>query len=331
MEGPMVDTKDTAIKNETTGGIDLGFRAHDFGRFPTMEALVDEVSSFRDGACLHFAPYKALEDVPRPLAPEWAEKTASSLGGSRIAILGCYINPVHPDPTKREQALESFENCLAIASLLSNPNIPADVPIVATETGSLDPRNVRCDENWKEPNIASFLKTMERLLKKAEENNVTMAIEAVADKNTIDTPERMLMVMETFKSPNLRVLFDAVNILPIHGTGNLGAPGSEASMIGFFDEAVAMLAPYICALHVKDFVWTDASNEFPYARGPVKKGDVPAGEGLMPWNELFRIYRRYGVDGNPMTMENFNPKTLGRSIDYIEKSYSESCFTPSRL
>ena len=100
--------------------IDLGFRAHDFGRFPYMSALVDTVTAFRKDACLHFAPYKALDDAPRPLSTSWADAIASCLKDTRIAILGCYINPVHPDPCKKEQALQSFENCLEIAPFLAN-------------------------------------------------------------------------------------------------------------------------------------------------------------------------------------------------------------------
>lgn len=305
--------------------INLGFRAHDFGRFPSMSALVDTVTAFKEDACLHFAPYKALDDAPRPLSPIWADAVASCLKDTRIAILGCYINPVHPDHSKKEQALQSFENCLEIAPLLANrkgctKERPMDggrlLPIVATETGSLDPRNIRNEDNWKQPNISDFLKTMERLLKKAEENNVIMAIEAVADKNTIDTPQRMLMVMETFKSPHLRVLFDAVNILPIHGPGT--------SYHSYFDEAVSMLSPYICAMHLKDFVWAEKNEKYPYAKGPVKKGDVPIGEGLMPWKDLFGIYRRCGVDNVPMTLENFNPATLERSIQYVANCFENS-------
>lgn len=305
--------------------IDLGFRAHDFGRFSSMSALVDTVTAFRKDACLHFAPYKALDDAPRPLSTSWADAIASCLKDTRIAILGCYINPVHPDPCKKKQALQSFENCLEIAPFLANHkansgcskgcsiNEDRPFPIVATETGSLDPRNIRTEKNWEPSNIKDFLKTMERLLKKAEENNVTMAIEAVADKNTIDTPQRMLMIMETFKSPHLRVLFDAVNILPIHGP--------STSLHSYFDEAVAMLSPYICAMHIKDFVWTEKNEKYPYAKGPVKKGDVPVGEGLMPWKDLFGIYRRYGVDKVPMTLENFNPMTLAKSIQYVEDCF----------
>ena len=291
--------------------LDLGFRTHDFGRkFGCAQEIADLASSFRENACLHFAPYKALDNAPRPMTPEWAESVRKDLAtrNVRVAILGCYINPVHPDPDALETELSKFENGIEVADSLG-------AGLVATETGSLDPRNIRCEETWTDRNWARFLKIIERLLDKAVKNNVVMAIEAVADKNTVDTPERMFRVMETFKSPNLRCLFDAVNIMPIKGIDDF---------YGWYDEAVAMLAPYISAMHLKDFVWADSMPNYPYATGPVKKGNIAIGEGLMPWKTIFGIYKKYKVDNVPMTLENFNPETLPRSLEYIEKTYAEA-------
>lgn len=287
-----------------TNMLDLGFRAHDFGKFTKTENLAETVSSFLSPACLHFAPYKVLPQTVKPLTCEWAENTAKVFTkyNIRTAILGVYINPVHPDDSKREEELKAFENGIEVAHSLGNP-------IVATETGSLNVKNIRCEETWSEKNFTLFLKNVERLLKKAEENKVVMALEAVADKNTIDTPQRMLNVMETFKSPNLRVLFDAVNILPIHGVENY---------FSYYDNAVAMLSPYISCMHIKDFVFKDSNDEFPFAKGPVKKGTIPAGEGIMPWPVIFGIYKKYNLLEVPMTMENFNPDTLSQSINYVK-------------
>ncbi len=291
--------------------LDLGFRSHDFGRkFPTADELGSVASSYRSPCCLHFAPYKVFDDAPKPMTELWAQQTKEALAkhNVRVAILGCYVNPVHPDPEALERELSKFENGIEVANALG-------ASLVATETGSLNPKNVRCEESWTDANWSRFLKIIERLLNKAVKNNVTMAIEAVADKNTVDDPVRMLKVMETFKSPNLRVLFDAVNILPIHGVDDYRA---------YFDEAVGMLAPYIRAMHLKDFVWADSLNEFPFAQGPVKKGTIPIGEGLMPWKTIFGIYKKYGVDKVPMTLENYNPQTLARSLEFVERSYEEA-------
>ena len=291
--------------------LDLGFRTHDFGRkFDDAEQIGQVAASYRKNACLHFAPYKVLDDAPRPMNAKWAYDTRKALNtsGVRVAVLGCYVNPVHPDPEMLEQELQKFENGLDVADSLG-------AAMVATETGSLDPRNVRCEETWTDRNWARFLTIVERLLKKAEKNNVVMALEAVADKNTIDTPERMFKVMETFKSPNLRCLFDAVNIMPIKGVDDF---------YSWYDEAVGMLAPYIRAMHLKDYVWTDSNANYPYATGPMKKGNIAIGEGLFPWKTVFGIYKKYGVDSVPMTLENFRPETLAQSLEYVETTYAEA-------
>ena len=291
--------------------LDLGFRTHDFGRkFRDADEIGSLASSFRKNACLHFAPYKAFDDAPRPLTQQWAAETKSALSahGVRVAILGCYINPVHPDPDALEKELAKFENGIDVANALG-------AGLVATETGSLDARNIRCEDTWTDRNWSRFLKIIERLLTRAVKNDVVMAIEAVADKNTVDTPERMFRVMETFKSPNLRCLFDAVNIMPIKGVDDFGS---------WYDEALSMLAPYISAMHLKDYVWADFMPNYPYATPPVKKGNIAIGEGLFPWKTVFGLYRKYGLTDLPMTLENFNPATLERSLDYIEKTWAEA-------
>lgn len=284
--------------------LNLGFRAHDFGKFDSAHKLAETASSFRSPNCLHFAPYKVLSEVPKPLTCDWAYETSNQLSVKKvsIAILGCYINPMHPDSDRQETELKSFENGIDIAHCLGNP-------VVATETGSLNASNVRCEETYTEKSFSHFLSNIERLLNHSVKNNVVMAIEAVADKNTIDTPQRMMKVMETFKSPNLRVLFDAVNILPIHGVSDYTA---------WYDEALDMLSPYICAMHIKDFNWVDTSKEFPFSTGPVKNGNLPVGEGLFPWKDIMKLYKKYNLLEVPMTLENFNPNTLFQSLTYIE-------------
>ncbi len=291
----------------------LGLRAHDLIKNATTEELAAAVNNYDRTLCLHFAPYKALADVPRPLTEDWAEKTHRVLQKASIdiAILGCYINPAHPDPEKAEAELSVFENGIEMAPLLG-------MPIVATETGSRDPKNVRCEDTWSEKNFSVFLKNVERLLKKAEKTGVTMALEAVADKNTIDNASRMLRVMETFKSPHLRVLFDAVNIMPIHKIDDYKT---------YYDETVCMLKDYISAMHIKDFEWVSSNKEFPYANpadGLVKNGNLPVGFGLMDWKMLFGIYKKYNVTNVPMTLENYKPETLKQSLKYVERCFEEA-------
>lgn len=291
--------------------LNLGFRTHDFGRkFQNADQIGQLASSYRKNACLHFAPYKVLDNAPKPMTEEWAASVKNDLAahGVSVAVLGCYINPVHPDPDTLETELRKFENGIEVANALG-------AGLVATETGSLDPRNIRCEDTWSDKNWTRFLNIIERLLNCAVKHNVTMAIEAVADKNTIDTPKRMFSVMETFKSPNLRCLFDAVNIMPIKGVDN---------WYTYYDQAVSMLAPYIRAMHLKDFIWTDHLNEYPLATGPVKKGNIPIGQGLMPWDIIFGLYKKYHVDTVPMTLENFNPETLAQSLSFIETTYSKA-------
>ncbi len=289
---------------------DIGFRGHDFGKMASVADLAQKAKDSLENSCIQFAPKKVLASVPDILTQEWAVECAKSFSEKniRVAVLGCYINPVHPDEEKMEAELQRFENNLSIAPYLN-------ARIVATETGSRNANNTHNPENWTEKTFSLFVNNLERLLKKAIEKKTILAIEAVAYKNTIDNAERMLRVMEIFKHPNLRVLFDAVNILPVKGVDNMHT---------FYDETVSMLAPYICALHVKDYVWQEKDKQIPELEGPFKLGEIPVGEGLMPWTDIFSLYKKYKCDKVPMLLENFNPETLQNSIRYVKECYAKS-------
>ena len=56
----------------------------------------------------------------------------------------------------------------------------------------------------------------------------------------------------------------------------------------------------------------------------MKKGNIAIGEGLFPWKTVFGIYKKYGVDNVPMTLENFRPDTLRQSLEFIERTYAEA-------
>lgn len=78
---------------------EVGYRAHDFGSFGSASALGERIESIRKG-CIQLALNKVI-----PSAKPWEEWDEEYISGIRddllkhgvwVAMIGCYINPVHP-------------------------------------------------------------------------------------------------------------------------------------------------------------------------------------------------------------------------------------------
>ena len=63
------------------------------------------------------------------------------------------------------------------------------------------------------PDLSQVIVTAE-LVKEAEKFGIIVGIEPVADKNTINTPQKMKKLLDIIDSNNLQIVFDPVNIIP---------------------------------------------------------------------------------------------------------------------
>ena len=93
----------TARMNDTLQPMRLGVRAHDFGRLPAGE-LASPVAA-HGFTSVQLALNKAIAGLdlkPGDLNPGLAFEIGQAFRrcGIQIAVLGCYINPLHPDPAR---------------------------------------------------------------------------------------------------------------------------------------------------------------------------------------------------------------------------------------
>lgn len=267
--------------------LQIGLRAHDYGK-KSAEELADTLSVFSP-ASIQLALAKAFSDppvVPGGLSPGYARRIGNIFARKNIAIavLGCYINPVHPDPDQRENMLRRFEDHLRFARDFG-------CSMVGTETGSCNP-----DCSWhpdtEKPEIFElFCASIERLLNTAEKCGSIVAVEAVARQHTISTIELMAKLLNRFKSPALKVIYDPVNLLPVEG---LSEPQAA-----FFERAFEAFGDHIVVVHAKDF----------RMEGGKKRGDLPAGTGELDYPALLNLLMRKkpGID---ILLENSSPDTV---------------------
>lgn len=185
-----------------------GIRAHDLGRF-SAAGLARRVRA--EGLdCVQLALGKAINGVdPRPgyLNPKMAAEIGSAFtrAGVRIEVLGCYINPIHPDAPTRRVLLEFFKEHLRHARGFG-------CNIVALESGSWNADQSPHPANAGEAAYQDLLGSMGELVAEAERCGVVVGIEGVT-RHVLSTPERMRRLLDEIPSSHLQVVFDPVNLI----------------------------------------------------------------------------------------------------------------------
>jgi sugar phosphate isomerase/epimerase len=218
----------------------IGCRAHDFGRRPAEElAAVIAACGF---TCVQLAPAKALPGVEwrkGALTPEVAARAASAFHarGIEIAVLGCYVNPVHPDPAMRRELLSLFKEHLQAARDFG-------CGLVALETGSVNADYSPNPANRGEAAFEEAVRSFAELAEAAERAGVAVGVEAVSS-HIVSTPAKLRRLFDRVGSPRLRAVFDPVNLLDAE---------NWARQAEVYREALALFGDRIAVLHLKDFV-----------------------------------------------------------------------------
>jgi sugar phosphate isomerase/epimerase len=276
--------------------IRIGLRAHDYGRLPPVE-LAQTVAAYGVDS-IQLALSKALSCPPGAgsLSPGYARSLRKTFEekGLAVAVLGCYINPVHPDKDERERSLKLFEEHLRFCRDFG-------CSLVGTETGSCNPDCSWHPDTKKRETFDMLCSSVERLLKTAEKCGSMVGIEGVADRHTLSSIELMERLIERLPSPALAVIYDPVNLIPESGLSR----GQE----DFFREALDALGNRIAAVHLKDFKMKDGK----------KIGYLPAGTGELDWPCLIKLLmeKKPGVD---FLLENSGPMTGRECIAFLRET-----------
>jgi sugar phosphate isomerase/epimerase len=288
--------------------ITIGVRAHDFGTLPP-DRLAAEVA-IPGVSCIQLALSKAVSGVekdPAKLGPEGARaiRDEFSRRGVSVAVLGCYINPVHPDPTSREAALRRFEDHLRAAADFG-------CRIVGTETGSIEPDCSFHPDTAKESTYLTLREGVRRLAKAAESTGpggAIVGVEAVSHVHTISSAALMERLLKEVDSSAVGVIFDPVNLVP---------PTGVRSQDDFLDECFAAFGSRIVAIHAKDFRMEEG------CCGLRKVHPLPAGTGEMDWTGVFRRLRASGKESVPVLLENAGPADAPGAIASLRDAWERS-------
>lgn len=281
--------------------LQFGLRAHDFGRF-SAPILAEKIAAFSP-ASVQLALAKALPGIPETpgfLSPGLARHVRNAFAGHNIAIavLGCYINPVHPDPETRETQLRRFEEHLRFARDFG-------CAVVGTETGSLNPDCSYHPGTESRETFDTLCASIERLTLAAERCGSIVGIEPVADQHTLSSIEKTQALLQRIDSPALGIIYDPVNLIP-----QAGFAGSQTD---FFQRAFDAFGDRIVAVHAKDFCFENGR----------KTGDLPAGTGDLDYAALFSLLqaRKPLID---VLLENTSPATACASLAFLAGAAKET-------
>jgi sugar phosphate isomerase/epimerase len=213
--------------------------------------------------------------------------------GVRIAVLGCYVNLVHPDPAERRQLLARFKEHLRFARDFG-------CSVVATETASLNADWSPHPDNGGETAFRTAIESIGELVAVAEKFGVFVCIEGVAH-HVMSTPQRLRRMLDTITSPNLQVLFDPVNLL---------SKDNWQEQDRVIRESFDLFGDRIVIVHAKDFK----------LEAGVPKPEV-IGRGRFDFALLASLLkaRKSGID---VLLEETTPATIDESIAHVRRMFA---------
>jgi len=282
--------------------LQIGIRLHDVNTAcaPEMQTLEARAKTAREEGfcCVHLAPQKVMKGI------EFEENAFTEGLGHYfrrvfgreemdIAVLGCYMNLATPDKTQLDVFQRRYLGSIRTAAA-------AGCGMVGTETGTPNreykpDRMTRSDEA-----LNTFIRNLAPVVECAEKYGVTLAIEPVL-KHIVYDASRAVQVIKSIQSPNLRIIFDPVNLL---GNENV----DRRSRV--IEEAIDLLFNDIAMVHIKDYV-----------RGEKDLVSVAAGQGEMDYREILHFLKRW-KPYIQATLENTSNENAVESRKLIQEIYN---------
>lgn len=224
--------------------IRFGTLAHTVGCLP-LHSLTAALQAYNI-SFVQLALSKAIQDIDTStgkLSPGLANYIGEQFdkAGIRIGVLGCYINPIHPDPVVRRIEINRFKEHLRYARSFG-------APMVATETGLLDTYKELDPYRYEEIGWETLKATVEELAEEAEKWGVFLGLEGVST-HTLSTPEKMQHMLDEVPSSSIGVVFDPVNWI-----------GDQVHLQDeIVENAFRLFGDRIILAHLKDIYYTDGA------------------------------------------------------------------------
>lgn len=209
---------------------------------------------------------------------------------SMAAVSGT-CNLIHPDAARREADLANLQSLVRACGQLGTG-------VVTLCTGTRDPVDMwrRHPDNDSAAAWRELVSSLERLLPVAQECRVVLGVEP-EPANVVASAPTARKLLDEMKSPWLRIVFDAANLLQPHP-----APAHERIL----REAAGLLGPEIVLAHAKDL-----------APGPPVR-PVPAGRGIVDYGLYLSLLEQAGFDG-PLVLHSLGEAEVPPAIAHLQR------------
>ena len=282
--------------------IQIGIRLHDVNSEApaALQTLESRAAKAREEGftCVHLALAKCVKGVSFDDAALTEGLAAYVRRVFReksldVAVLGCYLNLAHPDPEKIREFQSRYYGHLRVAAL-------AGIGMVGTETGAPNAAYKLDANTHTDEALYTLMTNLAPVVERAEHWGVTLAIEPVWN-HIVYNADRALTVIRGLGSPNLRIIFDPVNLLSAENLDR------REQVIG---ETMDKLCDHIAMVHIKD-----------YRREGDSLKSVAAGTGEMDYGAIlgFLKARKPFIQA---TLENTSNENAVASRRLIEERYA---------
>jgi L-ribulose-5-phosphate 3-epimerase len=276
----------------------IGIRAHDIENH-SIEQVAIEVAN-KGLTSVQLALSKSLKNINTglgSLSPGFAHTIGSVFQKKdiKIAVLGCYINMIHPDQQERRKGLERFKEHIRFARDFG-------CSIVGTETGNVQAEIEYTEENFTEQPFLEVVESVRELVSEAEKFGVIVGIEG-GTNHPIHTPRRMKRLLDLIPSNHLQVIYDPANFISLDNYQNQEA---------LIEEAFELFGDKMVILHAKDFIIADHEVKI-----------VPVGHGMLNYDALFKLLK----SKKPyitILLESTKEPYIDASIAYLQEKYERA-------
>jgi L-ribulose-5-phosphate 3-epimerase len=271
--------------------IRIGARAHDFGT--TTPCKLAARLAGQGLCCAQLALNKAIAGLnlkPGDLNPGLAWEVGQCFRENhvQIAVLGCYINPVHPEDGPRKELLRFFKDHLRYVGDMGGS-------LVGLETGTPNAAYAPDPRTGDEQTFQALVRSIAELVEEAEAHGVKVAVEAVTH-HTISTPTKMKRLLEEVRSPNLVVIHDPVNLI---------SHENYLEQDRMIEEPFQLYGDKIAIIHAKDFSVKNGSYQ-----------QLATGFGQLNYRLLCRLIAQH-KPGISVLLEDSGPAIVEQCIAHI--------------
>lgn len=272
------------------------------GIFPSVfqrETLAERLDAVRAYGlnCVQFdlssAGAPSMPDEIDPALCDQIRDAFSTRGIALSAVSGTY-NMIHPDLNVREGGLRRLRQLALSCERLGTG-------IITLCTGTRDPKNMwrRHPDNDAPDAWDDLLHAMEEALALTEETGVTLAFEPEVS-NVVDSARKGRLLIDTLRSPRLKVVMDGANIF--HA-------GELPHMRAILTEAIDLLGPDIVLAHAKDLSHDGEA------------GNLAAGTGLLDYPLYLSLMQQAGFTG-PLILHGLTEAQTSTAVAFLRQTLS---------